>query len=215
MNDQRDLAKLRVEYSRQSLSEKNVDRDPVRQFIRWLDEAVAAGVNEPNAMAVATCDQQRPSVRILLLKHIDAEGLVFFTNYHSRKSSQLDVNPHAACVFWWPELERQVRVEGTVTRTSVQESMDYFQKRPPAARLGSAASPQSQVIGSRAELERRMEELSARYPDGNVPCPPHWGGYRVRPLTFEFWQGRESRLHDRIEYCWNEEAGWVVRRLAP
>jgi pyridoxamine 5'-phosphate oxidase len=212
----RNLADLRVEYARHELSEQNVNADPVRQLIQWLDDAVAAAVHEPNAMTLATSDGTRPSARIVLLKNIDADGLVFFTNYHSRKASQLDANPHAALVFWWPELQRQVRVDGTVARIPAELSDEYFLTRPPPSRVGAAASPQSQVIASRQELERLFAEVQAKYPDGNVPRPAHWGGYRVRPHTVEFWQGRPSRLHDRIEYSWNEErAAWVIRRLAP
>jgi pyridoxamine 5'-phosphate oxidase len=213
--DQRSLAELRVEYSQRTLSEQDVDPDPIKQLIRWLDEAVAAQVHEPNAMTVATCQGSRPTARIMLLKSVDQDGLVFFTNYQSRKAGQLDANPHAATVFWWPELQRQVRTEGTITRTSVKQSEEYFRQRPLTSRLGSAASPQSRVIASREELERRMEELAMQYPNGDVPCPPHWGGYCLRPHTIEFWQGRQSRLHDRLEYSWNDTAGWVVRRLAP
>jgi pyridoxamine 5'-phosphate oxidase len=211
----RDLAKLRVDYAQSSLSEQEVDPDPIRQLIRWLDEAVAAQVNEPNAMTVATTDGLRPSARILLLKHIDADGLVFFTNYQSRKAAELDANVHAAAVFWWPELQRQVRVEGTTTRTSREVAERYFSSRPGPARLGSAVSPQSRVVSSREELDRRLAELSAQYPDGNVPCPAHWGGYCLRPDVVEFWQGRQARLHDRIEYSRNDQAGWIIRRLAP
>jgi pyridoxamine 5'-phosphate oxidase len=210
-----DLAKMRIDYSQRSLSQSDVDPDPIRQMIRWLDEATAAQVHEPNAMILATCDGTRPSARVMLLKHLDAEGLVFFTNYRSRKASQLDANPHAAAAFWWPELERQVRVEGTIMRTSAQVSDEYFNQRPLASRLGALASPQSQVIASREDLERRMEELAKQYPDGKAPRPAHWGGYCLRPRVMEFWQGRQSRLHDRIEYAWNDAAGWVIRRLAP
>lgn len=210
-----DLAKMRVDYGKRSLSEADVDRDPIRQLIRWLDDAVAAGANEPNAFTLATCSGAKPSARLVLLKGIDSDGLVFLTNYNSRKGIELAANPNAAAVFWWAELERQVRVEGTITRTSQAESSEQFNRRPPGARLASAASPQSQVIASREELERRVAELTAKYPAGDVPCPGHWGGYRLRPLTIEFWQGGRDRLHDRIEYAWNEQAGWIIRRLAP
>jgi len=212
----RNLADLRVDYALRKLSEQDVQADPVRQMIQWLDEAVEAKVSEPNAMTLATSDGTRPSARIVLLKSIGADGLVFFTNYHSRKASQLDANPHAAVVFWWPELARQVRVEGTVMRVSAQASDEYFKTRPSLSRVAGAASPQSQVIASRQELERLFEEVEKKYPDGNVPRPVNWGGYCLRPLAFEFWQGRMNRLHDRIEYSWNENEGrWVIRRLAP
>ncbi len=198
------------------LSEQDVKPDPVGQLVQWLDEAIESKVNEPNAMVLATSDGTRPSARVVLLKSVNADGLVFFTNYHSRKASQMDGNPHAAVVLWWPELARQVRVEGTVARISAEESDEYFNSRPALSKVGSAASPQSQVIASREELERMFEELEEKYPDGNVPRPVHWGGYRLRPVAFEFWQGRLSRLHDRIEYSWNEtQGGWVIKRLAP
>jgi pyridoxamine 5'-phosphate oxidase len=211
----RDLADLRMEYAQRALSETEVDRDPIRQLIRWIDEAVAAEAHEPNAMTLATSDGVRPTARIVLAKLIDAHGLVFFTNYDSRKASQLDANPHAAGVFWWPEVERQVRVEGTVTRTSPQESADYFRRRPVQSRLAAAASPQSRVVASREELERLVAETARKYPGESVPCPGNWGGYRLRPHTMEFWQGRVGRLHDRIEYGLNENTEWVIRRLAP
>jgi pyridoxamine 5'-phosphate oxidase len=206
---------MRVEYGRQSLSEAHVDPDPIRQLTRWIDEAVAAKVNEPNAMTLATCDNQRPTARIVLLKKIDAEGLVFCTNYHSLKGRQLEVNPRAAAVFFWSELERQARVEGMVRRLSEQASAEYFNVRPPGARIAAAASPQSEVIASRAEMEKLYAELMRRYPEGEVPCPTHWGGYLLQPHTIEFWQGGVNRLHDRIEYEWNDQAGWLMHRLAP
>jgi pyridoxamine 5'-phosphate oxidase len=212
---QHDLETLRVEYAQRDLTEDQVNPDPIAQLAVWLDEAVAAQDPQPNAMTLATCHGGRPSARVVLLKQINAEGLVFFTNYQSRKAEDLAANPRAAAVFWWPTLQRQARVEGTVTRTSVQESQEYFNRRPLASRLGAVASPQSRVIGSRQELDRRVQELAARYADGQVPCPADWGGYRLRPQTVELWQGRAMRLHDRIEYSWNDAAGWVIRRLAP
>jgi pyridoxamine 5'-phosphate oxidase len=211
----RDLAQLRVDYAARALSELEVDPDPIRQFILWLDQAIAVRAHEPNAMTLATTDGTRPSARVVLLKHIDGDGLVFFTNYHSRKAAQLDSNPHAAAVFWWPELHRQVRVEGTISRTTRERSEDYFNRRPPESRLSAAASPQSRIVPSREALEQRVAELAEQYPDGNVPCPANWGGYCLRPQTIEFWQGRQGRLHDRIEYSWNEANGWIIRRLAP
>jgi len=211
-----DLAALRVDYSQRSLSEADIDGDPIKTLQVWIDEAVAAKTNEPNAMALATCDGRRPGVRMVLLKGIDAGGLTFFTNYQSRKAAELDSNANAACVFWWPQLHRQVRVEGSVLRTSVEESAAYFDSRPPMSRLGSAASPQSQVLASREELEERFADLQRQYPGGNIPCPPHWGGYRLTPHLIEFWQGRLSRMHDRIECALDRETGkWTTRRLAP
>jgi pyridoxamine 5'-phosphate oxidase len=211
----RDLAAMRVDYSQRSLSEQEVDADPVRQFKIWLDDAVAAEANEPNAMTLATSTRQGvPSARVVLLKGVDESGFCFYTNYLSSKAIELNENPRAALAFWWPELQRQVRIEGAVARTSAAESDAYFNSRPPAARIGSAASPQSQPIASRAVLEERERALLGRYPDGNIPRPDHWGGYRVRPDRVEFWQGRPSRLHDRIDYV-RDGSRWRIRRLAP
>jgi pyridoxamine 5'-phosphate oxidase len=211
-----DFSKLRVDYKQRSLSEHEVDPDPVKQFVTWLNQAVEAGAMEPNAMTLATCTKDGlPSARIVLLKRVDHDGFSFFTNYRSRKGRELDVNPRAALLFYWPELERQVRVEGTTTRTSEDESEAYFTSRPPDARIGSAASVQGDVLTSREDLERAAADLRARYPHGNVPRPAHWGGYRVRPERFEFWQGRPSRLHDRIEYMIDNHGTWATRRLSP
>ena len=211
-----DLTKLRVEYKQRSLSEEDVDADPIAQLVLWLNEAVAAQAHEPNAMALATCTRDAiPSVRMVLLKEINQEGLSFFTNYDSRKGRELEANPQAAAVFFWPELERQVRVEGSVEHTSSAESDAYFRSRPPGSRIGAAASPQSQPVPSRHVLEQRAQELLNRYPDSNVPRPSNWGGYRLRPSRLEFWQGRPSRLHDRIEYIRHAGSNWQIRRLAP
>jgi pyridoxamine 5'-phosphate oxidase len=211
-----ELGRLRVEYRRRSLSEEDVDRDPIRQFIAWFGEARASEAIEPNAMTLATSSPDgSPSARLVLLKGVDDEGFVFFTNYDSSKGRELALNPRAALVFWWAELERQVRIEGTAGKTSEEESETYFKRRPTDSRIGAAASPQSEQIASRQELEARAAALRARYPDGNVPRPANWGGYRVRPHRIEFWQGRESRLHDRIEYRREGQAVWTIRRLAP
>ncbi len=210
-----DFSRLRIEYMKHSLAEADVDPDPVKQFVGWLNQAIAAQAHEPNAMTLATCSRAGvPSARIVLLKIVDERGFAFFTNYLSHKGRDLDENPRAALVFYWPELERQVRVEGDITRTAPQESAEYFNNRPPDARIGSASSPQSTPM-SREELERRAQALREQYPDGNVPCPPHWGGYRLHPTRFEFWQGRPSRLHDRIEYIRDAGSIWARRRLAP
>jgi pyridoxamine 5'-phosphate oxidase len=210
-----DISRLRVEYRLKTLSESDVATDPLAQLMAWLQDAIVARVNEPNAMTLATATPDgSPSARVVLLKGIDGEGLIFFTNYDSAKGKQLKENPRAAVCFFWPELERQVRVEGTVWLTSDQESEEYFNSRPPESRIGSAASPQSQVISSRRVLEERQAQLLEKYPSGNVPRPPHWGGYRLRPNRLEFWQGGAGRLHDRIEYMLGH-GGWTIRRLAP
>jgi pyridoxamine 5'-phosphate oxidase len=197
------------------LREADADPDPLRQFQLWFDAAVAAGLPEPNAMTLATCTADGvPSARIVLLKVCDERGLAFFTNYRSRKGRELANNPRAALVFFWPALERQVRVEGRVELVSADESDAYFASRPVNSRLGAWASDQSVVISGRDELERRQRELEAQFPDGRVPRPPHWGGYRVVPDVFEFWQGRPSRLHDRLRYR-RVENRWVIERLSP
>jgi pyridoxamine 5'-phosphate oxidase len=197
------------------LEERSVDTDPIVQFGRWFADALASDLLEPTAMTLATADSGgRPSARMVLLKGFDEGGFVFYTNYGSRKAEELADNPAAALVFWWPTLQRQVRVEGHVARVSREQSAQYFATRPLGSRLGAWASAQSQVIDGRAELEERLAELTERYLGGDVPLPPFWGGYRLRPEMIEFWQNRVDRLHDRLRYRRDLE-GWVIERLSP
>jgi pyridoxamine 5'-phosphate oxidase len=209
-----DLSKLRVDYRRAALSERDCARDPFDQFARWLDEAIAAAVPEPNAMSLATVDAAgRPASRIVLLKAVDARGLVFHTNYDSGKGRDLAQDPKAALLFFWPELERQVRVEGEAQRVAAAESDTYFRERPRESQLSAWASPQSERIPDRAFLDARLALVRARF-QGDVPRPPNWGGIRVVPCLFEFWQGRASRMHDRVRYARQGDA-WAIERLAP
>jgi pyridoxamine 5'-phosphate oxidase len=207
---------LRTEYTLHGLLEHEVDPDPLVQFGRWFNAAVDAGLRDPNAMTLATVDGQgRPNARIVLLKGADPDGFRFFTNYHSAKGRELDSRPEAALVFFWSELERQVRVEGSIERLPADESDRYFASRPRASRIGAWASEQSEPLASREALESRAAEASARFgQDGEVPRPPHWGGYLLRPRRIEFWQGRPARLHDRLLYE-REGGGWTLARLAP
>ncbi|HSH82439.1 MAG TPA: pyridoxamine 5'-phosphate oxidase [Herpetosiphonaceae bacterium] len=206
----------RTEYMLRGLSEEDVVADPIDQFRLWFEEAVGVGLPEPNAMTLATATREgRPSARTVLLRGFDGAGFVFFTNYNSRKGSELAANPWAALLFFWVELERQIRIEGSVTQVSARESDDYFTSRPAGSRIGAWASNQSEVIAGRNVLERQVEEWTARHPSGDVPRPPHWGGYRVQPETVEFWQGRPSRLHDRLRYRRAESTGWIIERLSP
>jgi pyridoxamine 5'-phosphate oxidase len=210
-----EIRDLRIDYQRGTLAESAADPDPFVLFQAWLDAAIAEGLPEPNAMVVATTAlDARPSARVVLLRGVDERGFVFFTNYASRKGRELAENPFAALVFFWQPLHRQIRIEGRISRVTAQESDAYFASRPRGAQLSAAASPQSQVIPNRALLETRIAELAARYPD-QVLRPPHWGGYRVTPDIFEFWQGRENRLHDRLRYARARDDTWKIERLAP
>lgn len=209
------IADLRREYAHARLDEKDVSLDPFAEFARWFAEAQAAEVEEVNAMVLATATPDGwPSARVVLLKGFDERGFVFFTDYRSRKGVELDANPRAALVLFWSEVERQVRIAGTVTRTSTEESDLYYRSRPLGSRLGAWVSHQSRPIASREVLEAELREVERRLAGGEVPLPPHWGGYRVRPESFEFWQGRESRLHDRIRYLRDGER-WTIERLSP
>ena len=210
-----DLADIRRDYSLKELTEETVSSDPFKQFSDWLNDAINSGTPEPTAMNVATVGSDaRPSSRVVLLKGFDNTGFVFFTNYESQKGRELAANPNCALHFFWPELERQINIRGVAGKTSREESETYFRSRPFASRIGAWASAQSSVIGSRELLKHNVEELSERYSDGEVPLPPFWGGFRVTPDRFEFWQGRPSRLHDRICYEWTD-GGWNITRLSP
>jgi len=212
-----DLAALRREYVQESLDESVVLADPIAQFTAWFREAEAAKLAaEPNAMTLATADADgAPSARIVLLKAFDADGFVFYTDYRSRKGHELAANPRAALVFFWAELERQVRVLGTVAPVDRATSATYFATRPALSRVSAWTSHQSSVLDSRATLEARFAETAMRFPAGDVPLPEHWGGYRVTPTTIEFWQGRRSRLHDRLQYVRSDTGDWRLERLSP
>lgn len=210
------VAEMRKEYMRRGLSEDELNADPFRQFQMWFDQALAASLPEPNAMALATATRDgRPSARMVLLKGYDARGFVWYTNYESRKGGELEQNPRAALVFYWPELERQVRIEGDVTQLTGAESDAYFASRPRGSQIGAWASNQSQILTGREPLEQRAAELEAQYTGHEVPRPPFWGGFRLAPTLIEFWQGRPSRMHDRLRYRRLENGGWLVERLSP
>ncbi|MEX0608650.1 MAG: pyridoxamine 5'-phosphate oxidase [Balneolaceae bacterium] len=210
-----ELEQLRQEYSKHSLDEKEVDKNPFNQFEKWLAEALRLLVPEPNAMTLSTADSQnRPHSRIVLLKGYTDQGFIFFTNYASDKGRELEQNPYAALCFFWIELERQVRIEGAVEKISQPESERYFQSRPYMSQIGALASNQSEVVESREALEKKFSELTEKYPEEKVEMPETWGGYLVKPSAFEFWQGRQSRLHDRIKYTKKNE-NWNIERLSP
>lgn len=213
----KNLADFREDYRSNSLLETTALADPLLQFRAWLDRAIAAKIKEPNAMTLATATKEGiPSARIVLLKDLDEKGFVFYTNYQSRKGEELLQNPHAALVFCWLDLEQQIRVEGRIERLSEAASTAYFQSRPKASQIGAWASPQSQFIKDRTILEQKMTELTQKYAvTDSLPKPPHWGGYRLLPKCIEFWQGRSSRLHDRLLYERQGDQSWKIKRLAP
>ena len=210
-----DLSDHRKEYATHGLDRDELHSDPLVQFKLWFEQAKTAGIIEPNAMVLGTVDAAgAPHSRTVLLKAADDRGLTFFTNYHSRKGSQLDREPRASLLFPWYGLERQIHISGRVTRTSEEESVAYFAKRPYGSQLGALASEQSEIIADRAVLESRLAELKAKYPEGRVPKPQNWGGYRLIPDSYEFWQGRINRLHDRFLYTLNGK-NWEIKRLSP
>ncbi|AFY33428.1 pyridoxamine 5'-phosphate oxidase [Calothrix sp. PCC 7507] len=212
----KNIADLRKDYTLQDLSEIEADPNPFIQFKRWFAQALAAQLPEPNAMTIATATPDgKPSARMVLLKDFDERGFVFFTNYNSRKGQELAENPQAALVFWWAELERQVRIAGRVEKASENESDQYFSSRPQNSRLGAWASNQSEVIGSREFLEQRLQEFQSQYANQEIPRPTHWGGLRIIPTEIEFWQGRSSRLHDRLLYSHLDDGSWKIERLSP
>ena len=210
------IADIRKDYKLRSLNEEDVAADPFAQFQQWWDQAIASDIDEVNAMTLATASNDGlPSARIVLLKGFNSKGFVFFTNYNSYKGKQLDENPKACLVFFWKELERQVRITGLIEKVSAAESDEYFNSRPQNSRIGAIASPQSEVIVNRAWLEEREHELKRQFEHLPIQRPSHWGGYRVVPINVEFWQGRPGRLHDRIFYEVQQDGGWTIQRLAP
>lgn len=211
-----ELTGLRNEYSSHGLRRADLHSNPLQQFSAWFSAALAADIRDANAMSLATATPNgKPSVRVVLLKGFDEHGFVFFTNYDSEKGEQLEANPHAELVFYWPPLERQVRVRGTVERTSREDSAAYFHSRPEGSQIGAWVSKQSEVIDARQVLDARLEAMKERYRTGEIPLPPHWGGYCLKPDRYEFWQGRPNRLHDRFRYSRRQDGPWVIDRLAP
>ena len=216
MTEKLALADLRRDYSLAGLNRADLAANPMAQFAQWFQQALEAKLPEPNAMTLATADKQgRPSARIVLLKAADERGFIFFTNYESRKGRELEWNPNAALVFYWPELERQICIAGSITKVSIEETVRYFNSRPKGSRLAAWASNQSEPIPDRSLLEKKLAALAAKYPGEEVPVPPAWGGFCLAPHRLEFWQGRPSRLHDRFEYLKLLDNSWQIERLAP
>ncbi|HUI31137.1 MAG TPA: pyridoxamine 5'-phosphate oxidase [Candidatus Acidoferrales bacterium] len=216
MSIEEHIKNLRREYSGEPLDEAMVDPDPFRQFEEWFNEAIESEISDPHAMVVATVSQtERPSARVVLLRGIDGNGFVFYTNYRSRKGVDILRNPNVAAVFFWSELHRQVRVEGSVEKVSSRESDNYFHSRPRESQVGAWASIQSEIISDREELDRHFKEYERRFEGKLVPRPDSWGGFRIIPEVYEFWQGRPNRLHDRILYKLDKSGGWKISRLAP
>ena len=209
------IADLRKEYKLRSLLEEDADPDPINQFQHWWNEAMMSNIEEPNAMTLATSNKHgRPSARIVLLKGLNNDGFMFFTNYESRKGNELKENPHASLLFFWKELERQVRIEGSVSKVTEEKSNEYFLSRPELSKIGAWSSPQSAIIQSRDDLEKNVLKFRQQFNDNDIPRPSHWGGYIVKPAIIEFWQGRPNRLHDRLQYSLKNKK-WIIERLAP
>jgi pyridoxamine 5'-phosphate oxidase len=216
METPRDPTASRYEHAARGLRRRDLDPDPIKQFSNWFTAAIEAEIRDVNAMSLATAEPDaRPSVRVVLLKGFDQDGFVFFTNYESEKGVQLEANPYAALAFYWIELDRQIRIAGKAEKTSRQESEAYFHSRPIGSQLGAWASRQSEVLDGRRVLDARMAEMTERYAAKPIPLPPHWGGFRVKPDTMEFWQGRPNRLHDRFRYRLGTDGNWLIERLAP
>ena len=216
MSESNTIAGIRKVYQLQSLLEKDADPNPIEQFKTWWQHSIESKIEEPNAMTLATCTPAgKPSARIVLLKGVYENGFVFFTNYLSRKGKEIEENPFVSLLFFWKELERQIRIEGKIKKISVEASDEYFHQRPRESRIGAWSSPQSQVIESRESLQKNAEKYNAQFETENIPRPVYWGGYIVEPCRMEFWQGRPGRLHDRLQYVLTENSWWNMERLAP